>query len=145
MSEGKKGCSLIVLIEDDQAIRETLKLVIESEGYEVRTAGNGEEALELLKTLKEPCLILTDLMMPKMDGYEFIELASKTHTIAAIPIVVVSATPNESHLKETTKSGKIKGLIKKPVDLDYLMKVIHEHCGPPPIREAAEKLLKKSG
>jgi CheY-like chemotaxis protein len=123
-------CGLVVIVEDDQAIRETLQQVIELEGYKVRTACNGVDAMELLKVLDVPCLILTDLSMPVMDGYAFIELASKTHTIATIPIVVVSAAPNEAQIKVKAESGKIKGLIKKPVDLNYLMKVVVEHCGP---------------
>ena len=125
-------CGCIVIVEDDRAIRETLQQLIESQGYGVRTACNGEEALALLKVLDTPCLILTDLMMPVMNGYEFIQLASQTHTIATIPIVIVSATPKESDLKVMSESGKIKGLIKKPFDCDYLMKVVVEHCGPPP-------------
>ena len=131
--------SLIVIVEDDQSIREVLQLAIELEGYEVRTANNGEEAFSLLKELKVPCLILTDLMMPKMNGYEFIELASQTHTIASIPIVIVSATPSESDVKVMTESGKIKGLVKKPVNLDYLMSIVHEHCGTPPVRQDTKK------
>ena len=126
------GCGLIVVVEDDKSIREMLQVAIELEGYLCRTASNGDEAIALLKVLKVPCLILTDLMMPGMNGYEFIELASKTHTIAAIPIIVVSAAPNESQVKVMSESGKIKGLVKKPVDLDYLMKIVHSYCGSPP-------------
>ncbi len=130
MSQQRAECGLIVIIEDDQGIREALQTLIELEGYMVRAATNGDEALALLKELKEPCLILTDLMMPGMNGYEFIELASKTHTIASIPIVVVSASPNESDLKVMFDAGKIKGFVKKPVDLDYMLTVVHKHCGP---------------
>jgi len=132
MNQKPKGCGLVVIVEDDQGIREALQYFIESEGYLVRTATSGEEAFALLKELKVPCLILTDLMMPGMNGYEFIELASKTHTIASIPIVIVSASADESDAKVMTESGKIKGLIKKPVDLDIMLKIIHEHCGPSP-------------
>ena len=132
------GCGLIVVVEDDHAIREMLQAAIESEGYVVRTSSNGEEAFSLLKELKVPCLILTDLTMPKMNGYEFIELASQTHTIAAIPIVVVSSSPSEAEMKVMSESGKIKGLIKKPVDLDFLLKIVHEYCGPPPSRQDSE-------
>ena len=131
MSQDLLGCGLIVIVEDDQSIREMLQLAIESEGYDVRTASNGEAAFALLKELRVPCLILTDLMMPKMNGYEFIELASKAHTVASIPIVVVSATPNEADMMVMTESGKIKGLVKKPVDLDYLLNIVHRHCGNP--------------
>jgi len=139
MSQKPNGCGLVVIVEDDQSIREVLQAVIESEGYEVRTASNGEEALLLLKELKVPCLILTDLMMPKMNGYEFIELASKTHTIASIPIVVVSGTPpNEADTTVMMESGKIKGLVKKPVDIDYMISIVHKHCGKPASKKVAK-------
>jgi CheY-like chemotaxis protein len=122
-------CGQIVIIEDDEGIRNTLREMVEIEGYSCQTAENGEEAFALLKRLgDEPCLILTDLSMPVMDGYQFIELASKCHTIATIPIVVVSAAPDTSRLNVHTQSGKVKGLIKKPVDLEYLLRIVHEHC-----------------
>lgn len=124
-----EACKCVIIIEDDDAIRETLQMVIEAEGYKVKTASNGLEAVALLKTLLSPCLILTDLMMPEMNGYEFISLASETHTIASIPIVVVSAVADPHPINDLTKSGKIKGLIKKPVNLEYLLSVVHDHCG----------------
>jgi two-component system response regulator CpxR len=129
-------CGLVVLVEDDPSIRESLQAIIEQEGYEVRTAINGNDAFAMLKELKTPCLILTDLMMPEMNGYEFIELASQTHTIAAIPIVVVSGTPQASKMKTMADAGKIKGMIKKPVDIEYLLKIVHEHCGPSPLSQS---------
>ena len=134
MSDPTSKCGLIVIIENDQSIREVLQFAIESEGYLVRTACDGEEAFALLKELKVPCLILTDLMMPGMNGYEFIELASKTHTIASIPIVIVSASATNSEVKVMTEAGKIKGLVKKPVNLDFLLAIVHEHCGAAPGR-----------
>lgn len=132
MNEQQRPLGLVVVVEDDPPIREALIMFIELQGYMVRAATNGDEAFALLKELKEPCLILTDLMMPGMNGYEFIELASKTHTIASIPIVVVSASPNELDLKVMSESGKIKGMVKKPVDLDYMLTVLQKHCGPSP-------------
>ena len=145
MSHKRQSCSLVVVVEDDQGIREALQMVLESEGYEVRTANDGKEAFSLLKKLKVPCLILTDLMMPGMNGYEFIELASKTHTIASIPIVIVSSSPNESDMKVMTDSGKIKGMVKKPVNLDLLMNIVHEHCGSSPARQHTKKAVKENG
>jgi len=132
MSDPTCNSSLILIVEDDSSIREVLQFALESEGYLVRTASDGEEAFALLKELKVPCLILTDLMMPGMNGYEFIELASKTHTIASIPIVIVSGTAKKSEVKVMTESGKVKGLVKKPVNLEFLMAIVHENCGPAP-------------
>jgi len=130
-------CCLVFIVEDDPSIREALQEAIEAEGYPVRVASNGEEALLLLKGLKVPSLILTDLMMPKMNDYEFIEMASNTHTIASIPIVVVSANPEHKAIAEMLDARKIKGLVKKPVDLKYLMSLVHTHCGPSPIKKKA--------
>jgi CheY-like chemotaxis protein len=124
----------IVVIEDDQPIREMMEAVIKAEGYGVRTACNGEEAMEILKNLDSPRLIITDLSMPIMDGYSFIELANQTDTISNIPIVVISASPLNSKIKEKIATGKIKKLIKKPVNLDYLIEVIVEYCGSPYLR-----------
>ena len=58
----------ILIVEDDESIRETLKLLLEVEGYFVTVASNGREALELLKKIDTPFMILLDLMMPVMDG-----------------------------------------------------------------------------
>lgn len=144
MSEESRACGLVLVVEDNELIREALQAAIESEGYSVRTANNGEEALLILQETKEPCLILTDLLMPRMNGYEFIELVSKTHKIAAIPIVVLSAAPMESKMKTMTDSGKIKGSVKKPVNLDALFSIIHEHCGKPPAYQDIKKIVNES-
>lgn len=133
MAAERTHYSLIVIVEDDQAIREVLKMAIELEGYKVQAVQNGEEAMALLKNLDKACLILTDLMMPVMNGYEFIKLASQTHTIASIPIVVLSASEDENRINRLSETGSVKGLVKKPVDLHYLMGIVHKYCGPPPI------------
>ena len=143
MTQKLQGCALIVLVENDSSIREMLQLAIELEGYKVRTASSGDEAFSLLKELKVPCLILVDPVMPMMDGYKFIELASQTHTIASIPIVIVSTSPNESDVKVVSESGKIKGLVKEPISLEVLMKIVHEHCGPSPARQETKTPVKE--
>jgi len=124
-------CVQILIVEDDPNIREVLKQAVEFEGYTCTTAEDGQRAYAQLQTMKEPCLILLDLMMPNMNGYEFIELASKTHTVASIPVVVVSAAADASKLKTVDSSGQVKGLIKKPVELESLMATVREWCGEP--------------
>ena len=111
-------------IEDDAAVRETLKLVLELEGYSVATAENGREALSLLPEIPTPCLILLDLMMPVMNGWEMARLLQKDHALAAIPMAVVTAFSEQA--------GNVPGakvVLKKPVDLEQLLQVVKKYCG----------------
>lgn len=116
-------CKQILIVEDDEGIREALRLTLELEGYEVITAANGELGLEALSTLQKPCLILLDLMMPVMDGWAFAEALGKNMALAAIPFVIVSAFSG----KEKGVAGA-RGFIKKPVDADVLLKLVGQYC-----------------
>jgi CheY-like chemotaxis protein len=116
-------CNSILIVEDDQSIRETFKLALEVEGYTVFTASNGKEGLELLPQMPRPCLILLDLMMPVMDGWGFVDALDKSVALASIPVVVVTA------FNEKAKSIRAKQIIKKPVDLDLLFVIVKQYCG----------------
>jgi CheY-like chemotaxis protein len=116
--------ALILVVEDDRAIRETLKQTLELEGFEVITAEHGSEALEvLLEGRVKPSLILLDLMMPVMNGWEFLEaLESSTALpaeIAQVPIVIASA------VRERFTHNRAKDFLKKPIELDELLNVIN--------------------
>jgi CheY-like chemotaxis protein len=67
-TEIKLSCQSILIVEDEKDIRESLKMLLELEGYSVFTAKDGKEGLEILKNLESPCLILLDLLMPVMNG-----------------------------------------------------------------------------
>jgi CheY-like chemotaxis protein len=110
----------VLIVEDDIAIREGLKDAIEMQGYIVFMASNGVEALKKLDVLSEvslPCLILTDLMMPKMDGYELTSRLSKDHVLAPIPVIVMSAHGN---------SMPPYRFVRKPFNLDDLLAQVDE-------------------
>lgn len=110
----------ILIVEDDFSIRETLKAVIEEEGYLVFMASNGIEALKKLEVLGEgnlPCLILTDLLMPKMDGYRFIHELEKSQLVLSIPVIVMSAHG------QGMPGHKF---IRKPFNIDGLLDTIRE-------------------
>ncbi len=116
-------CNKILLVEDDVDIRTTLKEVLELEGYDVVPAGNGKEAFDALTQMKEhPCVILLDLMMPIMNGWEFLEAQQSTQNLAAIPVVVVSAAGDKA------RSAKAHGFIKKPIEVDGLLRMIKKYC-----------------
>jgi CheY-like chemotaxis protein len=85
-------CSILV-VEDDADLRNTLAVVLEEEGFHVATAGNGKAAMEVLRRGFHADLILLDLMMPEMNGWEFraLQRAESDPAIASVPVVVVSA------------------------------------------------------
>jgi CheY-like chemotaxis protein len=118
-------CPSILVVEDESDIRESLKDALESEGYRVLVASNGLEALGMLPELRRPSLILLDLMMPVMDGWEFAEALQANAELATIPIVVVTAFGREA---ETRKIAS-RGAIAKPVDLDLLFDMVKRHYG----------------
>jgi DNA-binding response OmpR family regulator len=117
-------CRNILIVEDEQDIRENLKMLLELEGYKVFTAVNGEDGLKVLRTMERPCLILLDLLMPVMNGMEFLKEKRHEDTIAQIPVCIVSGVAEKPDMKG------VSGFVKKPIDLDVLLKFIKSHCHP---------------
>jgi CheY-like chemotaxis protein len=114
----------ILLIEDESDIRTILKDALEWEGYRVYTASNGKEGMEALLEMPTPSLILLDLMMPVMNGWEFANALQADRAYVDIPIVALSA------FSDPGKKIRARGFIKKPVDLDLLLGLVREHCRP---------------
>ena len=114
----------IIVIEDDEDIRSSMKDILEFEGYQVRTACNGKEGLELLRGSAFPCVILLDLMMPIMNGWEFLAACRADARLVNIPIVVLTAGDARSPEGATR-------FIKKPTDIEDILKVVEEYCGRP--------------
>lgn len=115
---------IILVVEDDDSIRLTLREFLEFEGYRVETAEDGEHALTLLATEPLPDLILTDLNMPKLDGWEFLERKNKDPLLSKIPVIVISANPS---LKKLT--GKMTAVISKPFNTDELIRAVRIAIG----------------
>jgi len=113
----------ILNVEDDPAIREAISDVLRYAGYQVKTAENGQEALDLLRTGEKPALILLDLMMPVLDGWQFIETVLNENDLKEIPIVVVSAVAAVTQMADRPN---IKKIIKKPVSIEQLLDVVKE-------------------
>lgn len=122
MSESRERCSILI-VEDDPSIREALKLFLELEGYRVLEAANGQAALEVLSSMPPPRLVLLDLMMPIMDGYEFLGARARNSAFSAIPVVVVSA------FVERVAELPIQGYVAKPIDFDHLLALVSRFCG----------------
>ena len=108
----------ILVVEDDDAIRETLQALLEQRDYDVTTASNGKVALEMLET-RRPNLILLDLMMPILDGWEFLKRLNNDEDFADIPVLVVSAA------SDRVPKGH-QGFFRKPLDLSGLLERVQE-------------------
>jgi CheY-like chemotaxis protein len=108
----------ILLVDDDRDVTDALRLVLSEEGYDVATASNGYEALIYLKSHSPPpSLILLDVMMPIMDGYEFRIEQQRDPALARIPVVVVTA----GAIGERVAEMGVTGLLRKPFDLERLL------------------------
>ncbi|NEX63068.1 response regulator [Noviherbaspirillum galbum] len=118
-------CKAILIIEDEPDLRETLKDLLEISGFKVLTAANGREGLERIQSAGEPCLILLDLMMPVMNGWQFLEaLQDERFLDYRTSIVVVSAAADTADVDK--KYGCV--LMRKPVNIHELINLAHEHC-----------------
>ncbi len=113
----------VLIVEDEKDIRSALQIILEEEGYDVFVAPTGKAALELMPRIPKPSLILLDLMMPDMNGWEFCEVLSKDDCYSSIPIVVLTAYPDKAQLKDI----KCKEILKKPIDLDVLLPKVRGH------------------
>jgi CheY-like chemotaxis protein len=107
----------VLVIDDDDDVRESLVDVIQEAGRRAFGAGSAVAALGLLETLPRPCLILLDIMMPGMNGFEFIELIQQRPDAVDFPILVISATSSVERAKYYTA---VLGALRKPIGLHDL-------------------------
>ena len=112
----------VLVVDDQEAIRATLRTALDDEGFTVETAANGQEALDILERWK-PCVILLDLMMPVMDGWTFRE--EQRRTGSTVPVVLLSAA---GRLDEHERSLGAAATITKPFDIDRVISTIERVC-----------------
>lgn len=108
----------ILVVDDNEELLEVVTSVLEGQGFEVETAKNGKEALGILRR-RRPFLILLDLMMPVMNGWEFLHLFRADHLVKDIPVIVCSAARANS-LQDVE-------YLKKPLDISTLLHVVQSH------------------
>ncbi len=127
MSGTLEQCNTILVVEDDEEILSTLRELLEGEGYPVVPAKNGREAIEILEKMLHPCLILLDLFMPIMDGWQFLDQLNRDESklLTHIPVVITSAAGDRA--RET--AIRVSGYIKKPIDLELLLITVQKYCG----------------
>jgi CheY-like chemotaxis protein len=118
------GSEKILVVDDDTDIRETLAQILEFEGFTVTCASNGQEAMARLESLR-PSLILLDLMMPVMNGYEFRQAQKANPEISDIPVIILSADGN---VHQKAAAADVRTYLKKPIELEMLLTAIREYC-----------------
>jgi CheY-like chemotaxis protein len=116
----------VLIVEDDRDVRDSLLEVLEDNEYRPVAAANGQEALEQLRQMScPPCLILLDVMMPVMDGWQFRAEQRDDPSLSAIPVVVISAHASAA---EAAQKMSAAGFLKKPVRLESLLQTVERYC-----------------
>jgi CheY-like chemotaxis protein len=120
---------LVMVVDDDEDIRESLTLMLTLKGYAVVSAADGQEALRLLReAAHEPCVILLDLMMPGMNGFQFREALTADPILRAVPVVAITGAGPAYHRRSAELEIE---LLPKPFDFGVLLDVVRRFCPPP--------------
>lgn len=121
------SCQAILVIDDDVDVRETLSDLLVDEGYRVTGVNNGREALDYLKEATRPSLILLDMMMPEMDGWQFRLELQKDPSLARIPVVILSAHGN---VREAALALGAADYLRKPLQAESVLEIAERYCRP---------------
>ena len=113
-----EGRRLILIVDDDDKLREFVRVNLEMEGYSVREASSAEDGLKALEE-EPPDLILLDVMMPQVDGWEMLQRVQR-HGVGSIPVIMFSGKVDEESLKRATSRGA-QGFIGKPFNPQQLI------------------------
>jgi excisionase family DNA binding protein len=125
---GAAGGPLVLIVDDDEQVREYVRVNLEAEGYNVREAGNAEEGLRALEE-SQPDLVLLDVMMPQVDGWEMLQLLHERHGADAVPVVMFSGKVDEAAADEAAERGA-QGFIGKPFDPSQLIEKTRQLLSP---------------
>ena len=115
----------VLIIEDDEGVRQSLAEVLQDEDYEVVSVANGAQGLESLKSDPLPSLIVFDLNMPGMDGSEFRSRQLSDQRIAEIPVIVISARPD---IAEQARRLQATDFLAKPMSFEELLHVVQNRA-----------------
>jgi CheY-like chemotaxis protein len=113
----------VLIVEDDDDLREMMAQLLSLEGFQAAAVANGQEALEYLRQETAPDLILLDMMMPVMDGWEFRRRQKSDPTMAEVPVIVLSAL-DQARITDISAEA----ILKKPLDFDRLLQLVRAYC-----------------
>ncbi len=112
---------IVLIVEDEADLRELMRDALELQGYAVVTATDGQDALQQLSHIPPPCLILLDLMMPRMNGWEFFEKLQSRPELTTVPVIVHSSSPAQA-------PRGVAQALQKPLAFERLLSVVSEYC-----------------
>jgi CheY-like chemotaxis protein len=125
MTPAQQSRNCILIVEDDADLRDSLADLLQDEGYQVAGAANGREALSYLRRCPPPCIILLDLMMPVMNGWEFRDQQQQDPALSSIPVAIVTGVRNSA---DQMAALNAVGYLQKPVDLSELLETVAIYC-----------------
>ncbi len=111
----------VLIVEDEEDLRELMRESLELKGYHVVTAQEGQEALEKIDGIEQLCLVLLDLLMPGMNGWEFFERMRERPELNQVPVIVHSSASNRA-------PAGVTRVLQKPILFDRLIAVVGEYC-----------------
>ena len=120
--------SKVMVVEDDASLREIYGIRITAEGYDVVSAGDGEEALAMA-VREKPDLILSDVMMPKISGFDMLDILRTTPETANIKVIMMTALSAEDQRQRGERLGADRYLVKSQVGIEDVINTIHEVLG----------------
>src|SRR3954468_9313167 len=115
----------LMLVEDDNNLREIYEARLQAEGYDTATASDGEQALVVAKAEK-PDLIISDVMMPKISGFEMLDILRNTDGLKDVKVIMLTALGQSDDQKRADRLGADRYLVKSQVTLEDIVKVAHE-------------------
>jgi CheY-like chemotaxis protein len=124
MRVGDRSKPTVLVVEDDADLRISLKNVFDDEGFVTLVANNGKSAIELLRSdgHPRPGVILLDLMMPVMNGWDFLDCLGRDASLADIPVIVMTA------FHSVLKHERVTQALRKPVHLESLLRAVRKAC-----------------
>ena len=118
----------IMLVEDDKSLREIYSIRLVAEGYEIVSANDGEEALAMA-VRERPDLILSDVMMPKISGFDMLDILRSTPETKDIKVIMMTALSSEDQRQRGESLGADRYLVKSQVGIEDVINVVHEVLG----------------
>ena len=116
---------LVLIVEDEPDLRDFMQFLLSASGYETMTAGNGQEALRKMRE-RRPCIVLLDLMMPVMDGFDFRAQQLREPGLSDVPVLCLTAMFDPAYVTERLAVP----CLNKPVSVDRLLMEVEERCTP---------------
>lgn len=116
----------LLIVDDEIDLVKMLAEFFDEEGYRTWDVCDGQAALDFLRSaVTLPCVILLDLVMPRLSGHDLLDAMQADVRLAAIPVIVFSATPT---LHQRLQDGAISAVLAKPIDLDTLLHIVRPYC-----------------